>query len=292
MLVENPTYLGALQAWNAYGVQYQTVSTDEQGMKVEELEPLLSTHPRWIYALPNFQNPSGTTLPLSRRQRLLELARQYQVPIIEDDPYGQLRFSGEAVPSLLHLASSEAATSQELPVIYLGTFSKVLAPGLRVGWMIGPQQVINKLAQAKQGVDLNTATLNQMIAYETLRSGFLQQHTRYICEQYRTRLDAMLAALTRFFPASTHWTQPDGGLFLWVTLPEGIDARELLQRAIAEKVAFVPGTAFHANGGGENTLRLNFSNASPARIQEGIARLGTLLPSEAGLTTASGHSLA
>lgn len=277
VVVENPTYLGALQAWNAYGAQYLTVPADNQGMRVEEIEPHLQTQPAWIYALPNFQNPSGNTLSLARRQRLIELATHYQVPVIEDDPYGELRFSGEPLPPLLHLAATVSTTASELPIIYLGTFSKVLAPGLRVGWMIGPQQVISKLAQAKQGVDLNTATLNQMIAYEMMQSGFLQEHIKHICAQYRTRRDSMLAALTRFFPQAAQWSKPDGGLFIWATLPQGIDSQELLSQAITQKVAFVPGAAFYANGGGKNTMRLNFSNATPERIQEGIARLGRLL---------------
>jgi 2-aminoadipate transaminase len=181
------------------------------------------------------------------------------------------------LPSLLQLSGQLRAQNDEQGVIYLGTFSKILAPGLRLGWVIGPEHGIGKLAQAKQGVDLNTATLNQMIAYEMMHSSFVQSHTKLLCQQYRERRDAMLAALEQHFPADAQWNRPEGGLFLWVTLAQGTDTRELLQRATVEKVAFVPGVAFHANGGGENTMRLNFSNATPRHIEEGIARLGSLL---------------
>ncbi|GIK39583.1 MAG: aminotransferase [Chloroflexota bacterium] len=280
LVVEAPTYMGALQAWNAYEAEYLAIPADEQGMLTAELEPALRVGPKLIYSLPTFQNPTGVTLTLERRQRLVELAGRYGVPIIEDDAYGQLRFEGDALPSLLALAgpaSTNGKGAYEGHVIYLSTFSKTLVPGLRLAWIVAPGEVIRKLVQAKQGADLHSATFNQMIAYEAVRDGFLRQHVPLIQKVYRERRDVMLAALAEHFPPGVHWTRPDGGLFLWVTLPEGVNGAELLPAALAAKVAFVPGAPMFPNGGGENTLRLNFSNATPASIREGIARLGRVL---------------
>jgi 2-aminoadipate transaminase len=201
------------------------------------------------------------------------VAARYRVGIVEDDPYAQLRFSGEALPSLLHLGG-QLVTPTPGHVLYLGTFSKTLAPGLRLGWIVAPAEVISRLVQAKQGIDLHTSTLNQMIAHAIASSDFLDSHIQRVRALYRERRDLMLAALQRDFPASVHWTRPAGGLFLWVTLPEAMDATMLLQAALAQHVAFVPGEPFFASGGGRNTLRLNFSNASPDEIKTGIARLG------------------
>jgi 2-aminoadipate transaminase len=272
--------MGALQAWNAYEAEYLAVPSDEQGMMTALLEPALQAEPKLIYSLPTFQNPTGVTLTLARRRQLVELAARYGVPIIEDDAYGQLRFEGEPLPSLLAVAGSASANGSgayEGSVIYLSTFSKTLAPGLRLAWIIAPLEVIRKLVQAKQGADLHSGTFSQMIAYEIVRNGFLQQHVPVIRQVYRERREVMLAALAAHFPSGVHWTRPEGGLFLWVTLPEGVGAAELLPAALAAKVAFVPGAAMFPNGGGENTLRLNFSNASPGQIREGIARLGRVL---------------
>jgi 2-aminoadipate transaminase len=272
--------MGALQAWNAYEAEYVAVPSDEQGMITSELEAALQVGPKFIYSLPTFQNPTGVTLSLDRRRQLVELADRYGVPIIEDDAYGQLRFEGEHLPTLVELAGSHSANGQadyEGNVIYLSTFSKTLVPGLRLAWIVAPAEVIRKLVQAKQGADLHSGTLNQMIVYETVRSGLLPQHVPTIRQVYRERRDVMLAAMAEHFPAGIHWTHPVGGLFLWVTLPEGIDAAELLPVVLAAKVAFVPGAPMFPNGGGKNTLRLNFSNAAPAKIQEGIARLGRVL---------------
>lgn len=278
VLVESPTYLAALQAWNAYGAAYVVVPADGDGMRTGELEPQLRAHPQFVYCLPNFQNPGGVTLPLKRRQRLVALATKHDVPLVEDDPYRTLRFEGEHLPRLIQL---DAERRSEAPyagnVIYTTTFSKILSPGLRVGWVIAAREVITKLTQAKQGADLHTAMLNQMIACELARSGFLERHADIIVRTYRERRDVMLAALAEEFPAGTTWTHPQGGMFLWVTLPEDIDAADLLRDAIERKVAFVPGAPFHADGSGTNTMRLNFSNASPETIREGIRRLGTAL---------------
>ncbi len=280
LVVEAPTYMGALQAWNAYEAEYLAVPSDEQGMITAELVQALQVGPKLIYSLPTFQNPTGVTLTLERRRQLVELAGRYGVPIIEDDAYGQLRFEGDHLPTLLALAGPAPTHSPGLydgDVIYLSTFSKILVPGLRLAWVVAPLEVIRKLVQAKQGADLHSATFNQMIAYEAVRDGFLQQHLPAMRRVYRERREVMLAALAEHFPPGVHWTRPDGGLFLWVTLPEGVDAAALLPAALAAKVAFVPGAPMFPNGGGENTLRLNFSNATPEKIREGIARLGRVL---------------
>jgi 2-aminoadipate transaminase len=287
LLVEAPTYMGALQAFNAYEAEYLAIPSDEQGMLTAELESALRIGPKLIYSLPTFQNPSGVTLTLDRRQHLVELAARYGVPIIEDDAYGQLRFEGDHLPSLLAVAGPGSANGSGVydgNVLYLSTFSKTLAPGLRLAWIVAPLEVIRKLVQAKQGADLHSATFSQMVAYEIIRDGFLQQHVPVIRQVYRERREVMLAALADHFPPGVHWTRPEGGLFLWVTLPQGVNAAELLPAALAAKVAFVPGAAMFPNGGGENTLRLNFSNAAPDKIREGIARLGRVLHQELNQT--------
>jgi 2-aminoadipate transaminase len=277
ILVESPTYLAAIQAWNAYGAEFITVPMDDDGMNTDYLEEALRAGPKFIYVLPNFQNPTGVTLSLERRRKLLELADQYGVPVVEDDPYGQLRYEGEHLPSIVVLDSQ--FRDDETPcyrgnVIYLSTFSKTLAPGLRLGWVIAPPEVISKLIQAKQGADLHTATFNQVVAYEVSRGGFLDRHIHLIRDVYGKRRDLMLAAMDRHFPAEVDWTYPLGGLFLWGTLPTYMDAKDLLKTCLDKKVAFVPGEPFHPTGGGKNTMRINFSNATHEEIQVGIERLG------------------
>ena len=280
ILVESPTYLGALQAWNAYGAEYVPVPIDKQGMITDHLDNALRSGPKFIYVLPNFQNPSGVTLALERRKILVELADRYGVPIIEDDPYGQLRFEGDHLPSVVSLDDryrNNGGNNYHGNVIYCSTFSKILAPGLRLAWIVAPTEVIRKLVQAKQGADLHTATFNQLVAHEISRGGFLDEHIKFIRKVYRERRDVMLAAMDRYFPPEVDWTQPAGGLFLWGTLPQELSAEVLLKDAVEQKVAFVPGGSFHPRGGGENTMRLNFSNATPEMITEGIRRLGALL---------------
>ena len=201
------------------------------------------------------------------------------MPIVEDDPYGQLRYAGRHLPPLVqidaeHHGSARRGRPYRGGVIYLGSLSKTLAPGLRVGWIVAPEEVVARLVQMKQGMDLHTSTFSQMVVHEVARGGFLDRHVRRLREVYGARRDAMLAALERFFPPCAQWTRPQGGLFLWVTLPAGCDSSELLQEALKEKVAFVPGRAFHPNGGGGNTMRLNFSYSRPEVIEEGIRRLG------------------
>jgi 2-aminoadipate transaminase len=279
IVVESPTYVGALQAWNAYGAQYIAVPSDEHGMVVDKLEEALRIGPKFIYVLPNFQNPSGTTLSRERRKKLVELADRYGVPIVEDDPYGQLRFEGEHLPSLVWLDSQFRGDDGCYTgnVIYLSTFSKLLAPGIRLAWVIAPEQVIRKLVQSKQAADLNTAAFNQMVAYEVGKGGFLDEHVKFIRQVYKERRDVMLEVMDEVFPHEVRWTKPEGGMFLWGILPEWMDAAEVFKIAIERKVAFVPGASFHPNGGGKNTMRINFSYSNPDLIREGMTRLGTLL---------------
>jgi 2-aminoadipate transaminase len=276
ILVESPTYLGALQAWNAYGAEYVAVPMDEHGMNTDALESALRYGPKFIYVLPNFQNPTGVTLSLERRYKLIELADRFGVPIIEDDPYGQLRFEGDHLPSVTYLDGHYRDNCENIyrgNVIYLSTFSKILAPGIRLAWVIAPPEVIRKLVLAKQGADLNTAVFNQIVAYEVSRGGFLDRHIQLIRRVYKERRDVMLAAMDGYFPPGMDWTHPEGGLFLWATLPEHLDAAKALKIAVQRKVAFVPGESFHPNGGGKNTMRLNFSNATIDGIREGIYRM-------------------
>ena len=280
IVVESPTYLGALQAWNAYGAQYIPVRADEDGMIVDELEAALRIGPKFIYVLPNFQNPSGSTLSLERRHQLIELADRYGVPIVEDDPYGQLRYEGEHIPSIVHLDSEYRGPNgghYSGNVIYLSTFSKLLAPGLRLAWVIAPSEVIRKLVMTKQAADLHTSSFNQYLAYHVAKGGFLDEHVKVIRATYKERRDVMFEMMEEMFPQGVTWSKPKGGMFLWGILPEGMDATEVLKRALERKVAFVPGAAFHPRGGGENTMRINFSYSSPEDIRQGVARLATTL---------------
>jgi 2-aminoadipate transaminase len=272
VLVEKPTYLGALQAFNQYQATYQIVPMDEDGMRVDEVERILAQRSgsapiKFIYALPNFQNPTGRSMSLERRQRLVQLASHYGVPIVEDDPYGELRYEGAALPTLKSLDTDGS-------VIYLGTFSKILAPGFRLGWMLAGPEVMEVLMHGKQPSDLHTGMAQQMATYEVAKGGFVDQHVERIKDFYRERRDVMLRSIAEHFPADAHYTRPAGGLFVWAELPPDIDTRELLLDAIEEKVAFVPGQGFHADGSGTNTMRLNFSNVPPDKLQTGVQRLG------------------
>ena len=286
VIVENPTYLALLSAWRLLGVQFLPVRSDANGMRVDKIEPLLQQKPKLIYAVPNFQNPQGTTLALERRVSLVELLRKYDVGLLEDNPYGELRYDGEPVASLLEL-DARLGTSGDLDsnVIYVGTFSKVLMPGLRVGWAIASEEVIEKIVRAKQAADLQTGTLSQYIIGEMIRDQFLERHIRVLRQAYRERRDAMLVALDRYFPNEASWTRPDGGMFLMVTLPAHLSASDVLKQALERKIAFVPGEEFHLDGMGRNTFRLNFSNATSDLIEQGIKRLGEVLKSM--LTSAS-----
>ncbi|MFZ1400196.1 MAG: PLP-dependent aminotransferase family protein [Candidatus Promineifilaceae bacterium] len=288
ILTERPSYLGALQAWRAYQAEFSTVPIDDDGLRVDLLEEALCGGPKFMYVLPNFQNPGGVTLSYERRLALIDIADRYGVPIIEDDPYGELRFEGEHIPPLVVLDADKLNgrqyTHNQEPhcyfkgnVIYMSTFSKTLAPGLRLGWIVAPKSVVQHCIMTKQGMDLHTSSFVQMVAYEVAKDGFLTEHVRKIRDVYRERRDVMLEAMSEHFPPGVSWTRPQGGLFLWVTLPEGVDSTAVLETAIANKVAFVPGETFYPNSDSHNSFRLNFSNARPEEIEEGIARLGRVL---------------
>lgn len=281
VITSRPTYLGALQAWNACEAEYITLPLDDDGMCVDGLPAALEQHPkpRFVYVLPNFHNPAGTTLPLERRNRLVEIARKHDLVIIEDDPYGELRFEGEDITPIYRLAPERT--------IYLSTFSKTLAPGLRLAWVVAPAPIIGRMVQAKQGTDLHTGTFVQMVANDICQRGILRQHVRKLRQVYRQRRDVMLDALAEHMPPNSSWTKPLGGLFLWARADERINTRDFLVKAAELKVAYVPGFAFYpGEDGGENAMRLNFSNASEAMINEGIYRLGVAMKEElAGKTS-------
>jgi 2-aminoadipate transaminase len=278
ILVEDPTFLGALQVFGIFGARYITVPIDDDGLQTDLLPEAFRSGPKFMYIIPTFQNPGGVTLPMERRKALIELSDRYGIPIVEDDPYSALRFEGETLPPLMALDAARLKTTDGYPagnVIYLGSFSKTLAPGLRLAWISAPPEVISKLVQLKQGADLHTPIFVQMMAYETARDGFLERHILKIREVYRERRNVMLGAMDEYFPPDVHWTQPAGGLFLWVRLPEGMVSVELLRAALKMNVAFVPGNSFFAvdEKAGNRYFRLNFSNMKPERIREGIQRL-------------------
>jgi 2-aminoadipate transaminase len=279
ILVEDPTFLGALQVFSVFGARYVAVPIDDDGLKTEMLPEAFRVGPRFMYVIPTFQNPGGVTMSRKRREELIELSDRYGIPILEDDPYSALRFEGETLPPLISLDAKRLKTADGYPagnVIYCGSFSKTLAPGLRLAWISAPPEVIAKLVQIKQGADLHTPIFVQMAAYECLRDGFLERHILKIRDVYRERRNVMLAAMDEHFPKGMEWTKPSGGLFLWAKLPEGMVSAELLRTAIKMNVAFVPGNSFFSvdDKAGERYFRLNFSNMKPERIQEGIKRLG------------------
>jgi 2-aminoadipate transaminase len=271
--VEDPTYLGALQAWFPRMPQYVTVPVDDDGMDVAALAHMLKrVRPTFLYLTPTFQNPTGVTLANERRRMLIEVAAEYGLPIVEDDPYGELSYDGERP---IPLAAIDVEMHGELRhVAYVSSFSKLLAPGLRVGWMAAPEALVSKLVQVKQGVDLHTGSLAQATVYEACRDGLLERHVPYIKSVYRERRDAMLQALEQHMPEGVRWTKPGGGMFVWIELPPHVSSTDLFHAALEHEVAFVPGTPFYANGGGERTMRVNFSLPTVAQIEEGIARLG------------------
>jgi 2-aminoadipate transaminase len=268
VLVETPSYLGALQAFSVYRPQFVSVPSDDQGLLPESLDAL-GQDARLLYALPNFQNPTGRTMPVERRIALVEACARLGLPLIEDDPYGALSYRGEPLPKLL--------TMNPGGVIYMGSFSKVLTPGIRLGYVIAPLPLARKLEQAKQAADLHTAQLTQMVVHEVIKDGFLDEHIPTIRKLYSAQCQEMLAALAEFFPASVTWTRPEGGMFIWVTLPAHIDSMKLLEEAIAQNIAFVPGAPFYANAPASNTFRLSFVTVPPEKIRDGMARLGKLI---------------
>ncbi|MEZ4668925.1 MAG: PLP-dependent aminotransferase family protein [Anaerolineae bacterium] len=279
VLVENPTYVGMMTSWKPFHLNFLAVPTDNDGMIVDKLEPLLSSNPKLMYAIPTFQNPQGTTLSRARREQLAEVIVKHNFPFIEDDPYGELRYSGEKLPTVFQTeAARRGSTGVDGNVIYCGTFSKVLTPGLRIGWVVADFPVIDKLVQVKQATDLHTSTLNQFISYEVARDeAFLDQHVAMLRDVYRNRRDLMLKTMDEFFPQEVTWTRPEGGLFLMVTMPPHMNASEILKDALVQNVAFVPCDGFFIGDTGHNTFRLNFSNSREEMIVEGIKRLGGVL---------------
>jgi len=278
VILENPTYLGMLQTLKPYDPTYLPVPTDDDGMRIETLPALLRQHPQLIYVVPTYQNPQGITLIKERRLDLIHMLESYPVPLVEDNPYSELCYTGEVELSLMELdAQSLGIRDLNGRVIYIGTFSKILSPGLRVGWIAAPLSVIDMLVAAKQSTDLHTSTFVQYIIHEVVRDGFLESHIAHLRTTYRERRDIMLAAMENYFPEEVSWSHPAGGLFLMVYMPQYLDAEQLLQEALAYKVAFVPGVDFHVGNTGRNTFRLNFSHESPPMIEEGMKRLGQLL---------------
>lgn len=271
ILVENPTFLGAIQAMRLYGARMVGMPMDEDGVIIEEVERLVKeNHPKMMYIIPTFQNPTGRTLSLERRKKLAELAGKYGFVIAEDDPYRDLRYSGEPLPTI-------SSFDEEGWVVYLASFSKYISPGMRVGAAVVPDsRLLRKMVIGKQSTDLHSPLLTQAIVEIYLEKGLLPAHLERIRAQYREQLDTMLDAF-RFFPESTTHTVPQGGLFVWAELPENMDALALLNRAIENNVAFVPGTHFYPDGGHMNTFRLNFSMQMPETIREGMERLGKII---------------
>jgi 2-aminoadipate transaminase len=278
ILVELPSYVGGLQAFTCYGANMFGIPMDDEGLRVDILHDHLKhlkaqeEHYKLIYVVPDFQNPSGVTLSLERRKQLIKLSREFHILIIEDTPYRELRFEGEKLPSLKSLDDTDN-------VVSLHSFSKILAPGLRVGWVVAHPSIIHKLTIAKQSIDLCTPPLSQVIAREFLRRGLLEGHIEQIKEVYRKKKNTMLAALEEYMPRveGLRWTKPQGGLFLWLVMPESISADEMFPEALKENVAYVTGSAFHCDGGGHNTMRLNFSYPTEGQIREGIKRLSRVI---------------
>ncbi len=272
VLVETPTYLGALQSFSLFEPDYVQIPTDNHGLIPESLDPTLTAGARLLYAQPNFQNPTGRRLPMERRTALAAFAQHAGFPIVEDDPYAALDYAGAPLPTLLSMAPDH--------IVHLGSFSKVLAPGLRVGYIIAPEELHFKLVQAKQATDLHTPSLTQRIVYEVIKDGFLETHIPKIRALYRDQCQAMLAALKRYMPAGVEWNQPEGGMFVWVKLPGSIDTMKLLEQSIEQHVAFVPGAPFFAREAERNTLRLSFVTVPPSKIDEGVATLAKLIQTQ------------
>ena len=266
--VEAPTYLGAIQALNPYGPKYVRMRTDADGLIPESMEEVIKEHhPKMVYLIPTFQNPTGRTIPLNRRKRIAEIAEETNTLVIEDDPYGALRFRGTFIPPIYTMAPDH--------VVYCGSFSKVFAPGLRVGFYVAPQFIANWLVMAKQGVDLHTSSFTQALATEFLEGGYMDRHLPHIVELYKPKQEAMLNAMEEYFPKSFTWSKPDGGMFIWAEGPDGTDAMEIYNEAIENNVAFVPGRYFYTEEGeGKETMRLNYTMADATTIRDAIARLG------------------
>ncbi|WP_392565908.1 PLP-dependent aminotransferase family protein [Utexia brackfieldae] len=273
VLVETPTYLGGLQSFTQYEPEYISVDSDEKGLLVESLTDEIASQASFMYVIPNFQNPTGRRLPLERRQQLAEKAKRTNLILVEDDPYGELDYQGHRLAGLYTMAPDNT--------IYLGSFSKILAPGLRLGYIVANEVFIDKLVQLKQSADLHTPSLTQRIAYHVIKDGFLDRHIPKIRELYKSRCQFMLSCLARYMPENVVWSQPEGGMFIWLDLPTHINATELLSEAIQHKVAFVPGETFFANAPKMNCLRLAFVTVPEEKIEAGIQILAQLFKKHA-----------
>ncbi|MBA7497858.1 2-aminoadipate transaminase [subsurface metagenome] len=275
-IVELPSYLAALNAFHSYGGELVGIPMDDEGMQMDILEEKLiqlkneGKKVKFIYTISNFQNPAGVTMSLARRKKIIEIAQKFNVFIVEDNPYEKLRFEGESIPSIYSLEKNGS-------VISLGTFSKILCPGLRLAWVLGNEEIIRKMAILKQATDLCTSILNQLIAYEYCKLGKLEENIKSNIQIYKKKRDVMLNALDKYFPQEVTWTKPQGGFFVVATLPEYIDTGEMFKDAIEENVAYVPGAPFFADGKGKNTMRLSFCFPSVEDIDEGIKRLGKVI---------------
>lgn len=274
VLFESPSYMGAFNAFKAYQPRFMEVPTDEEGMIPDALEKILQTTERvkMIYVIPDFQNPTGRTWSLERRKAFMEIINRYNIPVIEDNPYGELRYEGEAVPSLKSM-------DEKGLVIFLGSFSKILAPGYRIGWICAAPEILQKYIFIKQGADLQPSTVSQMEISRFMELYDLDAHVERIRKLYGSRRKLMLDTMKETFPAQVKYTNPKGGLFTWVELPENMDAREVLMKCVEKNVAYIPGGAFYPEGEKENTFRLNFSNMPEDKIVEGIRRIGEVLHS-------------
>ncbi len=282
VICEAPTYPGAVPVFCSYQAEVIQIECDQEGMRIDLLEPLLERlvgegrRPKFIYSVPTFQNPAGVTMSFERRARLVELARMHELLVVEDSPYGLLRYSGEPLPPLYQLDGGDF-------VIYLGTFSKILSPGIRLGWAVAPPPVMEKIVLGKQAADLCTSTLTQYFVREYFAEGRWRQYVEDLVELYRGRRDTMLAALEEHFPAEATWTEPEGGLFIWATLPDYIDTGDLLAKALRADVAFVPGQGAYVDGRGGSSMRLNFSGVDDGEIREGIRRIGKTIDEQVDL---------
>ena len=272
--IEAPAYVGALSAFSAYEPRYLQIDLDEDGMVVDQLEEALvrGERPKFVYVVPNFHNPAGVTMSRRRREHLVALCREAHIPILEDNPYGLLRFDGDPEPTLRSMDPQN--------VIYLGTVSKVFSPGVRVGWAVAEPGVLQRLILAKEAADLCGSNLNMLVTERYLSGDRWRTNLERLVQTYRSRRDAMLAALAERFPSDATWTRPAGGFYVWVTLPAFFDSRALLAAAVERRVAYVPGTAFYPDGRGTDTMRLAFCYPTEDQIEEGVKRLGELLADE------------
>lgn len=276
IIVELPTYLGAINAFRAYEVNFEGIPLDKDGMRIDLLEDKIEDlkkkgiTPKFIYVVPTFQNPAGVVMPENRRRKLVDIANEHDLLIIEDDPYGKLIYEGDFVRPI-------KSFDDEGRVIYLSTFSKILSPGFRLAWIVADEEIIRKLSIGKQALDLCSNTFAQYIANEFIESGYLDLHIMRIIEMYRPKRDRMMESIKKYFPEDTICHKPRGGMFAWVTLPGDIDTEEMFLDAIKEKVAYIHGKAFHVDGGGASSMRLNFSYSSEELIEEGIKRLGKVI---------------